>query len=541
MRPYPGCTASDRQGQRSRSDFVARRDSLGDDSTPHKDGRPNPGTSTSMAEEPRDQPASTTTTTQVAAPSKPLEAPKPGRSGRGWIWPIGILLVLGAATYFFYPRIVLALTTASTDDAYVNAHVTFLAPRISESVVEVRFDNNDFVKKGELVVVLDDAVEKVRVGQATAALDLARNEATAQLAATRAIVAQAKANRFKLFSAQTDVRNQEASLRAAIAELHEREAAEKLAKLEADRYATLAKNRSITQEQADIKVTDHTQAREATLASVEQIRKIRSGLEVPETPPDGKPWDDLPPDLDQKHSEVLAALGMYAYTLAELGVSLPTFYESPKQFLDRIIAKAPNGDVDALIEQTVLKAPAVESARSRVAQAEQDLALAQLNLSYCKVFADIDGFISNRNVNPGDRVAQAQRLMAIRSSEEIWVDCNFKETQIEPIRIGHPVDLHVDAYPDKVFKARVTGFNPGTGSSLALLPPQNATGNFVKIVQRLPVRVELVGPNPKDTPLFVGLSCIPYIKVYEKPEGRNAGQRLRGNFPKVGEESRKSR
>ena len=490
-----------------------------------------------MAEEPRDQQATTTTT--VAAPAA---APsKPRRSGRGWPWLVGLLLALGVAAYAFYPRIQLALSTVSTDDAYVNAHVTFLAPRISESVVAVKFDNNDFVKKGDLVVVLDDAIEKVRVGQATAALDLARNEATAQLATTRAVVAQAKANRFKLFSSQTDIRNQIASLRAAIAELHQKEAAEKLAKLEADRYANLARTKAITQEQADVRQTDYVQAREATLAGIEQIRKIRAALEVPETPPDGKPWDDLPPDLDQKHSSILAALGMYAYTLAELGLPLPKFYETPEEFLARVRANAPNGDVDALIEQTVLKAPAVESARTRVEQAEQDLALAALNLGYCKVFADIDGFISNRNVNPGDRVAQAQKLMAIRSSEEVWVDCNFKETQIEPIRIGHPVDLRVDAYPGKVFQARVTGFNPGTGSSLALLPPQNATGNFVKIVQRLPVRVELVGGNPKDTPLFVGLSCVPYIKVNDKPEGPNAGQRLRGNFPKVGEESRKSK
>ena len=490
-----------------------------------------------MAEEPRDQQATTTTT--VAAPA--VAPSKPRRSGRGWLWLVGLLLALGVAAYAFYPRIQLALSTVSTDDAYVNAHVTFLAPRISESVVEVKFDNNDFVKKGDLVVVLDDAIEKVRVGQATAALDLARNEATAQLATTRAVVAQAKANRFKLFSSQTDIRNQIASLRAAIAELHQKEAAEKLAKLEADRYANLARTKAITQEQADVRQTDYVQAREATLASIEQIRKIRAALEVPETPPDGKPWDDLPPDLDQKHSSILAALGMYAYTLAELGLPLPKFYETPEEFLARVRANAPNGDVDALIEQTVLKAPAVESARTRVQQAEQDLALAALNLGYCKVFADIDGFISNRNVNPGDRVAQAQKLMAIRSSVEVWVDCNFKETQIEPIRIGHPVDLHVDAYPGKVFQARVTGFNPGTGSSLALLPPQNATGNFVKIVQRLPVRVELVGGNPKDTPLFVGLSCVPYIKVNDKPEGPNAGQRLRGNFPKVGEESRKSK
>jgi membrane fusion protein (multidrug efflux system) len=487
----------------------------------------------SMADEPREQP---TTTTTLAAPAPP--ASKPKGSSRGWIWLVLILAMLGLGGYFAYPRIVLALATVSTDDAYVNAHVTYLAPRIAESVVDVKFDNNDFVKKGDLVIVLDDAIEKVKVAQAEAALKLAQDESVAKLAESRAIVAQAKANRYKLASAQTDVRNQVASLRAAIADLRQREAAEKLAKMEADRYATLARNKSITQEQADVRETDFTQSHEATLAAMEQIRKIRSALEVPETPESGKPLDDLPPDLDQKHSSILSALGMFAYNLAELGLPLPKFEESPQDFIKKIRDQAPNGDLDALIEQTVLKAPSVESSRAKVAQAQHDLDMAKLNLSYCKIFADINGFISNRNVNPGDRVAQGQRLMAIRSSEDIWIDCNFKETEIEPIRIGHPVDLLVDAYPGKVFPARVTGFNPGTGASLALLPAQNATGNFVKIVQRLPVRVELIGGNPKETPLFVGLSCVPYIKVKEQPEGPNAGQRLRGNFPKVGENTR---
>jgi membrane fusion protein (multidrug efflux system) len=468
------------------------------------------------------------------APTKTAVAPsKPKGSKAGWIWLVVILLALVAGGYLAYPRILLALTTVSTDDAYVNAHVTYLAPRISESVVAVKFDNNDFVNKGDLVVLLDDAVEKVKVAQAEAALKLAQDEVNAQLATTRAIVAQAKASRYKLFSAQTDIHNQIASLRAAIADLRQREAAEKLAKMEADRYATLARNKSITQEQADVRETDHVQAQQATLAAQEQIRKIRSALEVPEIPENGKPLDDLPPNLEQKHSSVLSALGTYAYNLAEIGVELPKYEESPESFLAKIKAKAPNGDVDALIEETILKAPAVETSRSKVQQAEQELALAKLNLSYCQVVADIDGFVSNRNVNPGDRVAQGQRLLAIRSFQEIWIDCNFKETELESIRIGQPVDLRVDFYPGIVFPARVTGFSPGTGSSLALLPAQNATGNFVKIVQRLPVRVELIDGNSTEHPLFVGLSCVPYIKVKEQPEGPNAGQMLKGKFPKV--------
>ncbi len=125
-------------------------------------------------------------------------------------------------------------------------------------------------------------------------------------------------------------------------------------------------------------------------------------------------------------------------------------------------------------------------------------------------------------------MTQGERLLAIRSFKDIWIDCNFKETQLEPIRIGQRVELRVDAYPGRVFRGRVSGFSPGTGAATALLPPQNATGNFVKIVQRLPVRVDLVEGNPPETPLFAGMSVEPRIFIKEPPEGEAAGQRLRG-------------
>jgi membrane fusion protein, multidrug efflux system len=172
-------------------------------------------------------------------------------------------------------------------------------------------------------------------------------------------------------------------------------------------------------------------------------------------------------------------------------------------------------------------------APAQVEQAEAQLAEAKLTLSYCRITADIDGVISNPNVNPGDRVTQGQRLMAIRSLEDIWIDCNFKETQLEPIRIGQPVEVRVDAYPGRNFRGRVSGFNPGTGAATARLPPQNATGDFVKIVQRLPVRVDLIAGNPPDRPLFAGLSVEPRIFIHEKPEGPHAGQRLRATYPSV--------
>jgi membrane fusion protein, multidrug efflux system len=120
--------------------------------------------------------------------------------------------------------------------------------------------------------------------------------------------------------------------------------------------------------------------------------------------------------------------------------------------------------------------------------------------------------------------------MAIRSLGEIWIDANFKETQLRDLRIGQPVDLYVDMYGDRrVFKGRISGFTEGTGSTLALLPAQNATGNFIKIVQRLPVRIELEGYDPDKNPLFIGTSVVPYVYVDKPPTGPNAGKFLQSN------------
>jgi membrane fusion protein (multidrug efflux system) len=440
--------------------------------------------------------------------------------------------MIGAAAYL-YPRARLALSTVATDDAYVNSHVTHVAPRIGENVREVRVDDNDFVERGELLIALDDALWKVRVAQAESALEVARKADVQALAQARSLAAQAKANRFQLATAISGVKNQVAGLRAAIARWHEAAAAEKLAKVEAARFTELARRNSVTQEQADVRQADFDQALARTRQALEEIHRLRVGLEIPEEPPDGKPYDEVPADLDQRHSSVVSALGTLTVSLAELGLPLPRYYETPDEFIASVRKSAPDGDIDALIEKTVENAPGVLSAGTQVGQAEQNLAEARLNLSYCEIRAEISGFVSNRSVNPGDRVAQGQRLLAIRSFDEVWVDANFKETQLEPIRIGQPVDLYVDAYPGRVFRARVSGFNPGTGAAMALLPAQNATGNFVKIVQRLPVRIDLVGGNPKDTPLFIGLSAVPHVRIYERPEGPNAGQRLRGAFPRV--------
>ena len=177
-------------------------------------------------------------------------------------------------------------------------------------------------------------------------------------------------------------------------------------------------------------------------------------------------------------------------------------------------------------------APAIKQAEAKLEQARPDLEQARSNLRYCDVVSEIDGVVTRRNVNPGNNVSVGQSLMAVRSLTEIWIDANFKETQLADLRIGHRVRCEVDMYGgQREFEGRITGFTMGTGQTLSLLPPQNATGNFVKIVQRLPVRVELTDYNPDKNPLFIGLSVVPYVYYKERPTGPHAGDVLQPLYP----------
>ena len=145
-----------------------------------------------------------------------------------------------------------------------------------------------------------------------------------------------------------------------------------------------------------------------------------------------------------------------------------------------------------------------------------------MNLRYCDVLAEIDGVVTRRNVNPGNNVQAGQALMAIRSLTEIWIDANFKETQLANLRIGQPADLDVDMYgTPTTFRGthhRLHRWGPARRSPC--LPAENATGNFIKVVQRLPVRIDLTDYDPDKDPLFVGLSVVPYVYYKEPPRVR---------------------
>jgi membrane fusion protein, multidrug efflux system len=158
---------------------------------------------------------------------------------------------------------------------------------------------------------------------------------------------------------------------------------------------------------------------------------------------------------------------------------------------------------------------------NKIKEARAALALAQLRLTKTVVRAPVAGRIAGKNTDAGKYVRAGQALLAIVTEKDVWVVANYKETQIEDIEIGNPVDIEVDAYPGRLFKGHVDSFQQGTGAVFSLLPPENATGNFIKVVQRVPVKIVLDDPPDPDHPLMPGMSVTPHVETGKK--------RARGN------------
>jgi membrane fusion protein (multidrug efflux system) len=442
---------------------------------------------------------------------------------------LGALVVAGVAALGI-PWIELTFSTVSTDDAYVNGHVTFVAPRVGGQISRVLVDDNNRVRRGDLLAELDKEPYQVAVSQKQAAVDTANADLQAAIARVRGIEAEARSRRWNLQHAVEGVDNQVALLHARVAALDKSKAALTLAQVEFDRAKRLLPTAAASREQYDQRQAELTTANANVTEALAEVHQIRVSLGLPPQPDNGESLGQVPPDLDQTFSSVLQAQAGLIESAAQLGV-IHSYDQSPKQMLEEF---AKLGDIDRVFAQLTGTAPAVKQAEAKLESAKRDLAQAELDLQYCDIVAEIDGVVTRRNVNPGDYVEVGQNLMAIRSLNEIWVDANFKETQLDDLRIGQPVDLYVDMYGNRhVFKGRVAGFTMGTGSTLALLPPQNATGNFVKVVQRLPVRIDLEAYDPNKDPLFIGTSVVPYVHIDEPPTGPDAGKFLQAYLPRL--------
>jgi membrane fusion protein, multidrug efflux system len=443
---------------------------------------------------------------------------------------IGVLgAVAIAAGVYGIPWIRFVLSTASTDDAYVNGHVTFVAPRVHGQVARVLVDDNNRVHKGDLLVELDEEPFRDAVAVKKAAVDTAQADLEAAKATARGIEAQARSRRWQLQQAIENVENQIALLHARVAALKKAQATLVLAQQEFHRTAELVVSDTASRELYDQRQASLSIAQAGVIQALADANQIRVSLGLPAQPEDSADLDEVPPNLDQTFSSVLQAQADLIRSAAELGV-VHSYNQSPKQMLDEF-EKLDGGDINRTFDQLAAEAPTVKQAEAKLEAAKRDLAIAELNLRYCDIVAEIDGVVTRRNVNPGNDVQVGQSLMAVRSLSEIWIDANFKETQLHDLRIGQAADLYVDMYGDRrVFKGRISGFTMGTGSTLALLPPENATGNFVKIVQRLPVRIDLEGYDPDKNPLFIGTSVVPYVYVNKPAAGPNAGKFLQSDI-----------
>jgi membrane fusion protein (multidrug efflux system) len=415
------------------------------------------------------------------------------------------------------------------------------------------------VEKGMPLVQLDPEPRQVLVDQRQAELASAKAAAAQQIAAlavaqanldqartqVRAQLAGLKASWYLVASVQDFVRYEEAALASNVANLNQQEASLKLAQQEYDRLKTLS-SQAVSEDDIDQKKSalDVAQAQVASAqATIDQTRAL-----LGTTQDAGNPTT-VPSDVAQTFNGTRYAVASFEQAMSGLGLS----FDSVSPQLSGLKDKYESLALDVVVEN----APDVKVAKARLDQAKAGLAIstsgdiniedqpavtaaekalaeANLELAYTQIDAPISGFVSGRNVNPGNNVAAGQALLAIRPLDEVWVDADFKETQLADIRIGQKVDLYVDAYPGKVFQGHVHGFSSGTGAVMSLLPPENATGNFVKVVQRLPVRIAVDAQTPdemKEYPLFAGLSVEPDVDIKSAPQGPDAGQRLLGLAP----------
>lgn len=313
----------------------------------------------------------------------------------------------------------------TTDDAYIQANIGQIAPRITSTVTKILVDDNEHVHKGELLFTLDPTDFKAALNKAKANLEAAQasyNASQKDLAVTR-------------LTSTADINNAEAALSSAQAEAQR-------ASADAARYRTLFKKHEVSRQQ-----------------------------------------------LDQKNTQAKAAKAKVRQAKAQLAKA--------KASPDRI----------------QLKKAQASSAHARIAQARAELEQARLNLSYTKIRAQHDGRVAKKSIVVGSRISAGQAAMAL-VEDGPWIVANYKETQLYRIRPGLPVSIHVDAYPNHDFKGRVQSIQPGSGVTFSLLPPENATGNFVKIVQRVPVKIVFLHPKRvKDIGLSPGLSAVPTINA----------------------------
>ncbi|MFP5040430.1 HlyD family secretion protein [Parasediminibacterium sp. JCM 36343] len=344
---------------------------------------------------------------EANTPTKAATTEAPKKSSKTFVIVLILLVVVGG--WFGISKYTYAQHHVETDDAQVEANISPVIPRISGYVTKVLVKDNQRVKKGDTLLVLDDRELKIKVEQAKSALATAQ----ANIGAAEASVSTANAN---TTSSRASVGTIDAQIETAKVNVWR-------TTQDYDRYANLIKDHTITQQQYEQQLAAKQTAERQLQVLVEQRKQALSQTEAVAT---------------QSHG-------------------------STQQ---------------------------VSIANAAIKQRQVDVEDAQLQLSYTVVTAPANGMVSKVNVEAGQYLNAGQSLFSVVLNNDVWIVANFKETQFEKMRVGQKVEIQIDAFPGHKFEAQLSSFAAATGARFALLPPDNSSGNFVKVVQRLPIKIE---------------------------------------------------
>ncbi|HZP07249.1 MAG TPA: HlyD family secretion protein [Terracidiphilus sp.] len=391
------------------------------------------------------------------------EITQPPKRRRGIIVAVVVLVVLIGLGIWWR-----STYSEDTDDAQVNGHLIQVSSRIAGQIVKVEVDENQFVNRGQEIAELDPRDFQVAVENAQAALDSAKAAASAANVNVPLTTVNTGSNLSTagadVSSAQAQLSQAEKQLEAAHARVLQAQANAIKAQSDLDRYRPLVAKDVISKQQFDAAVA----AADASKAGVADAQATELAAQ------DG---------VRVAHDRVSQANAQLKY--AQTGP-----------------------------QQVALQNARAKQAEAQVEQAQAQLDQAKLNLSYTKIIAPEAGIITRKSVEINQNVSSGQNLLTLVSLEDLWVTANFKETQLRHMQAGQKVNIHVDS-TGKDYSGRITQIGGATGSVLSLFPPENATGNYVKVVQRVPVRIDFTNLAKEDPnhELRPGLSVEPKVWV----------------------------
>ena len=415
-----------------------------------------------------------------------------------------IVAAIGGLIYWLNVR-----NYETTDNAFIDGDITQVSPKVSAYIDKIYVDSNQRVHKGDLLVELDAKDYEAKLEQAKAQLLAAqaqKNQSQAEVSLTRATTNATRTEaRSSVETAQNNVRQQRAAADAKQSQINQAQNAVKTAQ------ANLAQTKALgPQIKANLDLAQKEYNRELVLynsgdVSKQSLDQATNELKTAQAQYEAakKKVASDQAKVGEAQSQVSVARNNYQESLAQV--------ESKKSQVGESVGQLQ--DANAAPERIDVSQTQVANAEASIKQAEAAVHQAELELSYTKIYAPEDGVITKKTIETGQLVQPGTPLMAISQSDDIWVMANFKETQLTSMRVGQPVDIEVDAYPDMEFHGKIESFQAGTGSRFSLLPAENASGNFVKVVQRVPVKI-VFDKKPDDVHLLApGMSVVSSVKV----------------------------